>query len=155
MLKKGADLTTFWWEKRCRFDKKRCRFDKKRCRFDNFLSNTKKVQIWQKRCRFDKEPYLRYPTSFFIFTFCKASKNQKPKKQETKNCQNILYSPISLNSPVYHKIIGTNLWFRWPDSLFYEKNAILSKTRFKLHPDSERAGWKYSPEMQSFWKGKG
>ena len=30
MVKKGADLTTFGWRKRCRFDqKKRCRFDKK------------------------------------------------------------------------------------------------------------------------------
>ena len=38
MVKKGADLTTFGW-------RKRCRFDKKRCRFDNFLSDTKKVQI--------------------------------------------------------------------------------------------------------------
>ena len=27
MVKKGADLTTFGWRKRCRFDKKRCRFD--------------------------------------------------------------------------------------------------------------------------------
>ena len=27
---------------------------------------------------------MRYPTSFFIFTYCKASKNKKPKKQETK-----------------------------------------------------------------------
>ena len=38
MVKKGAELTTFGW-------KKRCRFDKKRCKFDNFLSDTKKVQI--------------------------------------------------------------------------------------------------------------
>ena len=27
---------------------------------------------------------MRYTTSFFIFTYCKASKNHEPKKQETK-----------------------------------------------------------------------
>ena len=37
-----------------------------------------KVQIGTFWCK------LRYPTSFFIFTYCKALKNQEPKKQETK-----------------------------------------------------------------------
>ena len=39
-----------------------------------------------------------------------------------KYYQNGLYSTI--RSSVYHKIIVTNLWFRWPDSYY-----ILSKDR--------------------------
>ena len=44
----------------------------------NFEWNSK---IWLKQGTFWCK--LRYPMSFFIFTFCKASKNQEPKKQET------------------------------------------------------------------------
>ena len=46
------------------------------------------------------------------------------------------YSPINSNSFVYHDIIVTKLWFKWPDS----KGSHQKKTGKKLHNSCELWG---------------